>query len=218
MMPNLSKIYDNQFFQEWGPHNTGYVNSAKKITDVLYEQFHPQTLIDVGCGCGVYAHFFTLKGTRVTAIDGVEPPGPHRFPIPIEILDVTEPLPNKWDPFDVTLCLEVAEHIPGQHVNTFLKNISGLGDTLILSAAPPNQGGHHHVNEQPKRYWVEKLAQFGMVYNRRKTGALLEIFKKDKMELKWMSEQISVYEKLNKNNPSHHELAFAIPHPGKTLR
>jgi hypothetical protein len=30
-----------------------------------------------------------------------------------------------------------------------------------VSAAPKGQGGHHHVNENSKEYWIEKFAEYG---------------------------------------------------------
>jgi hypothetical protein len=32
---------------------------------------------------------------------------------------------------------------------------------LVFSAARPNQGGQLHVNEQPARYWIDRLAVLG---------------------------------------------------------
>jgi hypothetical protein len=33
-----------------------------------------------------------------------------------------------------------------------------------MSAAPPGQGGHHHVNCKDKKYWIEKFEQYGFEY------------------------------------------------------
>lgn len=195
MMPNLEVIYDRPFFAEWGAGNEKYVRSAQIITDILFQEFRPKTLVDVGCGCGVYSHFFSKKGVDVHSIDGVLPPPEHAFPVPIHQQDLTVPFEIPGAPFDMTLCLEVAEHIPEEWADVFLKNLGRLGDLLILSAAPPNQGGHHHVNEQPKRYWVNRLAELGFVYDRKRTGQLMEAFKANKPDYMWMSEHISVYHK-----------------------
>ena len=160
-MDNLKSIYDERFFAEWGRRNADYVRSAEIVAKALFESFWPKTLADVGCGCGVYSHLFAERGVKVLAIDGVLPPPQESFPVPFEIRDLTIPFENTWGPFDLTLCLEVAEHIPEADCDIFLDNLVRFGDRIALSAAPPFQGGHHHVNEQPKRYWVEKLAHAG---------------------------------------------------------
>ena len=198
MMPGLEAIYDAAFFQEWGASHQPYVDSAKNITDVLFNEFNPRRLIDLGSGCGVYSHFFRQRGVDVLSIDGVQPPAEHSFPGPLHLRDLTVPFENVWGVFDMTLCLEVAEHIPESFIDPFLENLTRFSDLLILSAAPPNQGGHHHVNEQPKRYWVKRLSEIGFVYDRKKTGQLMETFKLNKPGFMWMSEHISVYQKTDK--------------------
>ena len=83
-MENLEQIYDDEFFEKWGRTNGDYVASVKLITEVLYEQFRPDRIVDLGCGCGAYGHFFKEKGVEVVCIDGVEAPARSAFPVNIE--------------------------------------------------------------------------------------------------------------------------------------
>jgi 2-polyprenyl-3-methyl-5-hydroxy-6-metoxy-1,4-benzoquinol methylase len=194
-VPDLSAIYDDAFFAEWGRSNRAYVNSAKVIVDVLYDNFAPRRLVDLGCGCGVYSHFFKEKGVEVVCIDAVQPPEMYAFPVKIVQQDMTVPFDNIWGDFDLALCLDVGEHIPEELSEPFLKNTTQFSDKLIMSCAPPGQGGHHHVNEQPKRYWIEKLRAHGFDYDKKRTGVLCETFKQVRTELMWMWEHISLYER-----------------------
>lgn len=196
MMPDLARIYDRDFFEKWGSRNAEYVMTAEFITGMLNREFRPQRLIDIGCGCGVYAHFFRELGVDVVAVDGVTPHPEFAFPGDIEIRDLTDPLENVWGGFDMSLCLEVAEHIPEDLRDVFLRNVCQFSDTLVISCAPPFQGGDYHVNEQPKRYWREHLVRFGFAYNRRRTGVLSETFKVERPPLMWMCQQISVYDRM----------------------
>lgn len=195
MMPELASIYDQEFFREWGKNNKTFVASARRITEILHRILRPRRIVDVGSGCGVYGHHFRELGVEVLSIDGVRPPPEESFPGEIVLRDLTVPFANIWGAFDFALCLEVAEHIPEELSEPFLANLAGLSDVVVLSAAPPKQGGHHHVNEQPKRYWVRKFAAHGFVYNRKRTGVLLETFKHEKPAYMWMCEQISIYER-----------------------
>ncbi len=192
-MPELGRIYDRSFFEEWGPENRPYVESADIIAGVLMDLFHPRRLIDLGCGCAAHAHFFRQRGVEVVCVDGVRAPAHLSFPLPVVVRDLTVPMENPWGKFDLTLCLDVGEHIPEDLSEPFLANATRFSDTLLLSCAPPGQGGHHHVNEQPKRYWVQRLRTHGFVYDRRQTGVLCEIFKRRRTPLMWMWEHISVY-------------------------
>jgi SAM-dependent methyltransferase len=212
-MPSLDAIYDRSFFEEWGPKHDKYVTSAEIITAVIYDLLRPKRLVDLGSGCGVYSHFFARKGAEVVAIDGVIPPAELSYPFPIQTRDLTEPFQNVWGSFDVALCLEVAEHIPESLSETFLDNITRFSDRLVLSAAQPNQGGHHHVNEQPKRYWVAKLAAKGWAYNRRETGRLLTALTARRPPYMWMVEQISVYDRVKIPSGRKDRLPFSVEPP-----
>ena len=212
-MRGLDVIYDRAFFEEWGPKHDKYIKSAEIITDVLYDFFHPKRLVDLGAGCGVYGHRFAKHGVEVVSIDGVIPPADISYPVPIQMRDLTEPFENVWGAFDLALCLEVAEHIPEALSETFLDNATRFSDRLVLSAAQPNQGGHHHVNERPKRYWVAKLAAKGWAYNRRETGRLLTALTAARPQYMWMVEQISVYDRVKTSSGRKDRLPFSVEAP-----
>jgi hypothetical protein len=213
MMPGLERIYDPAFFKEWGPGHEKYVSSAELIADVLYDLLRPKRLVDLGAGCGVYGHRFAIHGVDVVSIDGVTPPPEHSYPVPVQTRDLTEPFENVWGRFDIALCLEVAEHIPEELSEAFLDNATRFSDRLVLSAAQPNQGGHHHVNERPKRYWVAKLAAKGWAYNRRETGRLLTALTAARPPYMWMVEQISVYDRVTVPSGRKDRLPFSVEAP-----
>lgn len=212
-MPHLSGIYDDKFFQEWGPNHEKYVKSAEIVAAIIHDLFRPKRLIDLGAGCGVYTNYFSMRGVEALAIDGVTPPVEHSYSVPFQVRDLTVPFENIWGHFDLALCLEVAEHIPESLSDTFVDNLLRFSDRLILSAAQPNQGGHHHVNEQPKRYWVAKLAAKGYAYNRRETGRVLTALTAAHPPYMWMVEQISVYDRVTAKTGSKDRLPFSVPAP-----
>lgn len=212
-MPGLAEIYDAAFFAEWGPSHEKYVRSAEIVSGILADLYRPKRLVDLGAGCGVYGHFFGKRGVEVLSIDGVLPPPEHSFGARVELRDLTTLFENLWGPFDLALCLEVAEHIPAPFVDVFLGNLTRFSDRLILSAAQPNQGGHHHVNEQPKRYWVAKLAAHGFAYNRKETGRIQVALAAAKPPYMWMAEQISVYDRSSSPARPGDRLPFSVPPP-----
>ncbi len=56
----------------------------------------------------------------------------------------------------MVISLEVAEHLPKEKSEDFIKNLTNLGDLIVFSAAIPFQGGVNHLNEQWPEYW-EKI-------------------------------------------------------------
>ena len=195
-IPGLASLYGEEFFREWGTANQKYVDTANAIAKLLVGMFQPRRLADFGSGPGIYTRAFRNLGVEVLAIDGVTPPPQYTAAPPDEIRDFRDPFQNVWGQFDLTFCFEVVEHIPEKQAGILLDNLAQFGNLLVLSYAPPHQGGTGHVNEQPKRYWVKKLAETGFTYDRDTTGKILEHFKNNKTPYMWMTENICVFRKL----------------------
>jgi hypothetical protein len=49
--------------------------------------------------------------------------------------------------FDLTLCLEVGEHLPQNAANILIESLCALSEVIVFSAAIPGQGGQRHINE-----------------------------------------------------------------------
>ena len=56
-------------------------------------------------------------------------------------------------PFDLVICMEVAEHLPHARGPSLVAELASLGDAVLFSAAVPFQYGTNHVNEQWPEYW-----------------------------------------------------------------
>ncbi|MBI3297830.1 MAG: class I SAM-dependent methyltransferase [Elusimicrobia bacterium] len=210
MMQNLAEIYDAAFFSEWGRSNEPYMRTAEVLTETLVREFEPKRVADIGCGCGVYAHEFARHGVETFALDGVAPPPAHSFPVTVHVQDLTVPFANEWGRFDFALCLEVAEHIPEELSDAFLDNLARFSDVIVMSAAPPNQGGHHHVNERPKRYWVDRLAKKGFAYDRPCTGRVFEAVRDVRPPFMWMAQHLSVYKRVTDPDVLGRMLPFSV--------
>src|SRR5512134_3517335 len=78
-----------------------------------------QPLLDLGCGLGTYSKYFRDVGfTNVTAIEGSDLE--ELFETKVEVFDLTNPIEVK-NPGNV-VCLEVAEHVPGEYMDILLHN------------------------------------------------------------------------------------------------
>jgi hypothetical protein len=63
--------------------------------------------------------------------------------------------------FDLVQSLEVAEHLPPGAASSFVGTLVAHAPLILFSAAPPGQGGEHHVNEQPMEYWRALFRRHG---------------------------------------------------------
>jgi SAM-dependent methyltransferase len=141
-------------------HHAALAN-APHVSQAIISRFpQAKSIIDVGCGTGVYVAEFQSKGLRAVGCEYGKRPRrwAAKFAREIYSFDVTKPLvPLPGAPFDCAMSLEVGEHIPADLAERFVQFIAMHSGLVVFSAAQPRQGGEGHVNEQPKEYWIEKF-------------------------------------------------------------
>ena len=154
------RIYDERFFRNTVAFEAA---SAHSVVRILSKYFSPRSVIDIGCGAGVYLEEFMKNGVTVLGVEG----SPAALKVAnikehIIIRDLCQPL-RIPDQFDLCLCLEVAEHLPPACSEILVENSIKLSDTIVFTAATPGQGPASigHINEQPPEYWLKKYSRFG---------------------------------------------------------
>ncbi len=139
--------------------------------DMILTTFSPESVLDVGCGTGASLKYLRAKGVDAFGIEaskaGIAASGVSEF---IARRDLRKPIDLKRR-FDLVWCFEVAEHLHAKYADVFLDTLTRHGNLIVMSAAPPGQGGEGHFNEQPQKYWIEKMAQRGMALHEA-TGAM----------------------------------------------
>ena len=135
--------------------------APSRVVPKLLEWFQPNSVVDVGCGIGTWLKSFEDLGVK--HVLGIEGDHLNRNLTLIDnqkIISHDLELPFHFDTtFDLVMSLEVAEHISPDSANVFIQSLVNLGEVILFSAAVPNQGGQHHLNEQWVEYWQEKFLQ-----------------------------------------------------------
>ncbi|CAA9203644.1 hypothetical protein FLA105534_04824 [Flavobacterium bizetiae] len=149
-----------KYIHEEEVHN---FRAALEIVPFIMELLEPKSVVDVGCGTGTWLKIFEKNG--VNDILGIDGNYVDRKLLKINIdqfidydLEVFFESKKKYD---LAISLEVAEHLREECSNVFVNTLSGLSDTIIFSAAIPNQGGQNHINEQEPKYWIDKFENLG---------------------------------------------------------
>ncbi|MEJ1973670.1 MAG: methyltransferase domain-containing protein [Lacunisphaera sp.] len=141
----------------------GARRSADRILPLVAESLAPKSVLDVGCGRGLWlAAWAQLGVTDALGLDGdyLERDRLAIPPAQFRSTDITQSfdLGQRWD---LVQCLKVAEHIPPAASEVLVQNLARHGDRILFSAAVPGQGGHNHINERSPEYWRELFARQG---------------------------------------------------------
>lgn len=164
-MINKNGIWDLNEASKGHSHSWPLANAMKEL---LPPQ---QPVLDLGCGLGFYADYLWRRGYTVQAFEGTPNIGEIAIFRHIKQHDLTTTLPS--DAKGNVICLEVGEHIPKEHEQAFIDNITNAcTNILILSWALPNQGGRGHVNEQPAKYVIEQVEKRGFMILEKETNVL----------------------------------------------
>lgn len=154
--------YDAAFFAAL---DQGALVAADAVVPIVVDALKPTSVVDVGCGsCAWLAVFDRLGVADAVGIDGAwNTVAPNRLPagrfIRADLLRTVE----VGRRFDLAMSIEVAEHLPSDRAEGFIRNLTALSDSVLFSAAIPGQGGEGHVNEAWPSYWASIFASCGYV-------------------------------------------------------
>lgn len=160
-MKPLKEIYGKSFFSKRYRLHWRASHVCKAIDDVL----HPNSVIDIGCATGDLVKCWKDDfGIGAYGVEGS--PEANEFFVTDGIYnwDCRTLWPKPRFELDLVTCFEVAEHIEPEYASMFVANLTNLADRILISAAPPGQGGHYHVNCRPFEYWKYLFGSFNFQY------------------------------------------------------
>ena len=158
---DVSESYDKKFYD---CQKKGSELSASVVLPLFFRYFKPNSIIDVGCGTGTWVKVAIENGVNeCLGVDG-------KYAVPELVIplgnfksyDISTPM-KEYGKFELAMSLEVAEHLDKSRAEEFVKDLCGLSDTILFSAAIPYQGGTDHRNENWPEYWAEKFTKCGYV-------------------------------------------------------
>lgn len=157
-----SEYYNGEFFERLRERSSP---SAEAIVPLVLELVPATSVVDIGCGEGAWLMAFRRSGVQdVFGIDG-DYVDEARLLIPrtcFRAADLSRPF-TVGRTFDLAVSLEVAEHLPPESAPGFVECLTRLAPVVLFSAAIPQQGGVHHVNEQWPEYWIRLFERHGYV-------------------------------------------------------
>tara|TARA_Y100000356_G_scaffold56518_1_gene45685 strand:- start:395 stop:1000 length:606 start_codon:yes stop_codon:yes gene_type:complete len=141
----------------------------------LIENLDINSVLDIGCGMGYQMQEFMKYCDEVVGVDGSEY-ATSNSPVKESIFkhDFSVGELETEDRFDLCWCCEFVEHVKEEFRDNFLSSFA-FCKYVAMTHAVPGQGGHHHVNCQPREYWVEHMSRFGFEFDEEMTDQLKEL-------------------------------------------
>lgn len=159
--------------------------------EYIVNKYGIKSVLDVGCGVGHSAKFFQSLGCDIIAVDGsIETKNSSLVPehhlthdyengnifksYDIEFLGKN----GKDIQIDLAWCCEFVEHVYEEYSQNFIDDFK-MCKYVAMTHAVPGQGGYHHVNCQPKEYWIDVMSKNGFTYLQDDLKILKEKCEKD---------------------------------------
>ena len=165
---NLDEAYTESFFG-WGDNATQQKVLAEYFVPKIIEKFNPKYVFDIGCGSGQWLDEYRKYNVLTKGVEGSSNAFIEMSDETKEVvleLDLRDKIEEEDYNIDFVQSFEVAEHIEEEYADIFLHNlIKDDPDTVLLTAAPPGQGGFKHVNLQERYYWMKKMKDNGYLFN-----------------------------------------------------
>jgi SAM-dependent methyltransferase len=132
----------------------GILQFAKEVLDC-------KSVVDIGCGPGGQVYEALNLGMNAMGVDGDTT---LQWEKPIHFIrhDFTEsPLEHKE--VDMVWCCEFIEHVEEKYIPNYM-SIMKSAKYVFVTYSEPGKPGHHHVNCQPKQYWIDIFNENGFDY------------------------------------------------------
>ena len=137
-------------------------NTDESLIKHLKENYNTKSLLDLGCGpggmkevCKKYnINWYGIDGDHTVIADSDE----------TKLHDFTKGPLSLERRFDVVWCTEFLEHVEEQYIDNYMP-LFKLGNMAIVTAAPPDHEGYHHVNCKDLEYWTTVFEKYDLKYN-----------------------------------------------------
>lgn len=155
-----SSLYGVDFYE--GPACDEGGRYAPSIARILYDETHPTSFFDFGCGRGALLYAMRQLGVPSCGCEG-SLHGVRRCPKEVFVFqaDLRRPIILNRT-FDLVACIEVAEHLPRRSERTLVASIAAASSRHVaFSASGPGMVGDDHINLQPPEHWIELFRTHG---------------------------------------------------------
>jgi len=152
----------------WNAKDAEHHQTSKQLANWIIKtmtELKCESFCDFGCGNGYYVNELLGYGFMGFGIDGNE--NGIEYPKNIYVEDLTKKMNYLTD---VSISLEVGEHLPKEAQETFMQNVcNSAKKMLILSWAEIGQAGIGHINCRSQEDVIQDVESRGFVLDKELT-------------------------------------------------
>jgi hypothetical protein len=168
---NSSETYPSVFYKNTMKCKDWQIAIGQCIGRIL----NTKSVVDFGCGLGHYLEGFKRSGAMVRGFEisynNAKDYISREVFDNISKRDVMEPI--DCGKFDMSMSIEVAEHILPEKSSILIHNLVNASNKYVLfTAAPPGQGGVCHINERDSSFWLGLFKENGFEFSQKDTDVI----------------------------------------------
>lgn len=159
---DMKSLFSRRYFED---QKHGAERSAAIAVPLVMSLFPVRSVIDVGCGLGIWLAEFERHGVGdYLGIDG-DYLARETLRIPEDRFRATDlqALTEVGRRFDLACSLEVAQYLPESCAPQFVSALVKAAPVVLFSSAIPRQSGTACLNEKYQSYWQSLFAGHGYV-------------------------------------------------------
>lgn len=178
-------FYNREYFIGGNKSNYGDYKDTKSIlislADMVFDIFHPKTLLDIGCAYGYVPIRLRQRGVKSYGVDISKFAIEQGNKTYLTVGDATNLSEFKNKQFETVLSSELMEHIPENRIDAALKEAVRLANKYIvyliaMRGFASHEGDHDHdishVSVKNRKFWLDKFYKFGLTRNLQKERLL----------------------------------------------
>ncbi|MEQ9219049.1 MAG: class I SAM-dependent methyltransferase [Cyclobacteriaceae bacterium] len=160
------------------PYNANYFresifeNDYSAMAELIAKHYKPAKILEIGCGQGQLSKALAKSGAQIIAIDGFSEPDFGDYPnisfYQVDLNDIEKThqfIDGLEDHFDLTISMEVAEHLDPKVNKHLVDWLTKKTDHVVFSAGVTGQGGEGHINCQDRDFWYRLITEQGFHLN-----------------------------------------------------
>ena len=144
----------------------GWEESFDRLSENIIMDFHPGSVLDVGCGNGALIKCLRERGIDAWGVDTSNEIIQHalsQVQSYCQVGSLSEPFPQPR--YDLIICIDVIEHLPPESAESVIGNLCRHSDDILISCLSLDIDTHEGLNTKPPGYWTDLFMHFGFVHN-----------------------------------------------------